>query len=71
MHHEIGYSVARFPITLENLKKMGRHFPVREKSGNFEQTGVVRVTSGKITQNTGKFSEFQTSIICYCLVIIK
>ena len=22
--------------------KMGRHFPVREKSGNFEQTGKVR-----------------------------
>ena len=21
---------------------MGRHFPVREKSGNFEQTGIVR-----------------------------
>ena len=34
--------------------KMGRHFPVREKSGNFEQTGKVREKSGKITQNTGK-----------------
>ena len=33
--------------------KMGRHFPVREKSGNFEQTGKVREKSGKITQNTG------------------
>ena len=33
---------------------MGRHFPVREKSGNFEQTGKVREKSGKITQNTGK-----------------
>ena len=22
--------------------KIGRHFPVREKSGNFEQTGKVR-----------------------------
>ena len=34
--------------------KMGRHFPVREKSGNYEQTGKVREKSGKITQNTGK-----------------
>ena len=34
--------------------KMGRHFPVREKSGNFEQTGKVREKSGKTTQNTGK-----------------
>ena len=43
--------------------KMGRHFPVREKSGNFEQTGKVREKSGKITQNTGKFREFQTNIL--------
>ena len=35
--------------------KIGRHFPVREKSGNFEQTGKVREKSGKITQNTGKY----------------
>ena len=38
--------------------KMGRHFPVREKSGNFEQTGKVREKSGKTTQNTGKLREF-------------
>ena len=31
-----------FPLGLKNLEKMGRHFPVREKSGNFEQTGKVR-----------------------------
>ena len=29
--------------------KMGRHFPVREKSGNFDETGKVREKSGKIT----------------------
>ena len=45
--------------------KMGRHFPVREKSGNFDQTGKVREKSGKITQNTGKIWEFQTNIIYY------
>ena len=27
--------------------KMGRHFPVREKSGNFEQTGKVRENQTK------------------------
>ena len=43
--------------------KMGRHFPVREKSGNFEQTGKVREKSGKITQNTGKLREFEMNII--------
>ena len=42
--------------------KMGRHFPVREKSGNFEQTGKVREKSGKITQNTGKIREFEINI---------
>ena len=34
--------------------KMGRHFPVREKSGNFEQTGKVREKSGKTTQKYWK-----------------
>ena len=33
--------------------KMGRHFPVREKSENFEQTGKVREKSGKTTPDTG------------------
>ena len=51
--------------------KMGRHFPVREKSGIFVQTGKVREKSGKITQNTGKLREFQTNIIFYFLVIFK
>ena len=50
---------------------MGRHFPVREKSGNFDQTGKVREKSGKITQNTGKLREFQTNIICYSSVTAK
>ena len=33
--------------------KMGRHFPVREKSGDFEQTGKVREKSHKILENSG------------------
>ena len=51
--------------------KMGRHFPVREKSGNFEQTGKVREKSGKITQNTGKTSGNFKKMLCYFLVIFK
>ena len=42
--------------------KTGRHFPVREKSGNFEQTGKVREKSGKTTQNTGKLRKFQKKL---------
>ena len=48
--------------------KMGRHFPVREKSGNFEQTGKVREKSGKTTQNTGKLREFQKKIIYFSMI---
>ena len=45
---------SRVPTRTGKPGKMGRHFPVREKSGNFEQTGKVREKSGKTTQNTGK-----------------
>ena len=30
------------PTQIGKPGKMGRHFPVREKSGNFKQTGKVR-----------------------------
>ena len=33
---------SRVPTRTGKPGKMGRHFPVREKSGNFEQTGKVR-----------------------------
>ena len=33
--------------------KMGRHFPVREKSGNFEQTGKVRENHTKYWKTEG------------------
>ena len=45
----------RVPTRTGNPGKAGRHFPVREKSGNFEQTCW----------------EFQTNVICYFLVIFK
>ena len=35
------------------LGKMGRHFPVREKSGNFEQTGKVRENDTKYWKTEG------------------
>ena len=53
----------RVPTQTGKPGKMGRHFPVREKSGNFEQTGKVREKSGKFTQNTGKLKEFEINII--------
>ena len=33
--------------------KMGRHFPVREKSGNFDQTGKVRENHTKYWKTEG------------------
>ena len=39
--------------------KMGSHFPVREKSGNFVKTGKVREKSGNFAQNTGKTGKFE------------
>ena len=36
---------------------MGRHFPGRENSGNFVQTGKLREKSGKISQKAGKLRE--------------
>ena len=57
----------RVPIQTGKPGKMGRHFPGREKSGNLN--GLEK--SGKIIQNTGKFREFQTNIVCYFLVIFN
>ena len=41
--------------------KMGKHFPVTEKSGNFVKTGKVRERSGNFTQNTGKIRKNYTA----------
>ena len=38
----VGDSLDRVPTRTGKPGKIGRHFPVREKSGNFEQTGKVR-----------------------------
>ena len=64
-------NIIRGPTRTGKPGKMGRHFPVREKSGNFEQTGKVREKSGKTTQNTGKLRKFQKKILCYFSMIFK
>ena len=42
------------------LGKLGRHFPLREKS---QRILNKLEKSGKITQNTGKARKFQTDVI--------
>ena len=39
--------IIRVPTRTGKPGKMGRHFPVREKSGNFEQTGKIRENQTK------------------------
>ena len=43
----------RDPTRTGKPGKMGRHFPVREKSGNFEQTGKVRENHTKYWKTQG------------------
>ena len=43
----------RVPTGTGTPGKMGRHFPVREKSGNFEQTGKVRENHTKYWKTRG------------------
>ena len=66
-HFNVKFYQFRVPTRTGKSGKMGRHFPAREKSWNFEQIGKVR----EITQNTGKLRKFQTNVICYFLVIAK
>ena len=43
-----------FPLGLENLGKIGEHFPIREKLGNFAKTGKVREFYPKYWENQKK-----------------
>ena len=45
--------LVRVPTRTGKPGKMGRHFPVREKSGNFEQTGKVRESHTKYWKTEG------------------
>ena len=58
----------RVPTQTGKPGKMGRHFPVREKSGNFEQTRKVKENHTKYWKN---IREFQKNVLCYFLVIFK
>ena len=51
----VGYQWDRVRVPTRTGKpgKMGRHFPVREKSGNFEQTGKVRENHTKYWKTEG------------------
>ena len=51
--------------------KMGRQFPVREKSGNFEQSGKVREKSGKNHTKYWKTEGISEKIISYFSMIFK
>ena len=43
----------RVPMRTGRPGKMGRHFPVREKSGNFEQTGKIMENHTKYWKTQG------------------
>ena len=47
------FHTGRVPTRTGKPGKMGRHFPVREKSGNFEQTGKVRENHTKYWKTQG------------------
>ena len=47
------FNIARVPTRTGKPGKMGRHFPVREKSGNFVQTGKVRENHTKYWKTQG------------------
>ena len=48
----------RVPTRTGKPGKMGRHFPVREKSGNFKQTGKVRENHTKYGKSQGISEKF-------------
>ena len=48
-----GVDIYRVPTRTGKPGKMGRHFQVREKSGNFEQTGKVRENHTKYWKTQG------------------
>ena len=68
----------RVPTRTGKPGKMGRHFPVREKSGNFEQTGKVRENHTKYWKILGIWDKYYLIFlvifkwtVCYLLKWIK
>ena len=52
-HDHVTHPMIRVPTRTGKPGKMGRHFPVREKSGNFDQTGKVRENHTKYWKTEG------------------
>ena len=52
-HLRSANEIAVFSLGLKSLEKMGRHFPVREKTGNFKQTGKVGENHTKYWKSQG------------------
>ena len=48
--------------------KMGRHFPVREKSGNFDQTGKVRENQTKYWKTEGISDKYYMLFFSDCQI---
>ena len=59
--------IYRVPTRTGKPGKMERHFPVREKSGNFEQTGKVRENHTKYRKILGTSDKYYLLL----LVIFK
>ena len=57
----------RVPTQTGKPGKMGRYFAVREKSGDFEQTGKV---GGKVREDHTKYWEVQGISDKYCLLFL-
>ena len=54
--------ILRVPTQTGKPGKMGRHFPVREKAGYFEQTGKVRENHTNYLKN---IREFQKNVMLF------
>ena len=63
MQKHLACALVRVPTQTGKPGKMERHFPVREKSGNFEQTGKVR-------ENHTKYWKTQEISDKYCLIFL-
>ena len=61
----------RIPTRTGKPGKMGRLFPVREKSGNFEQTGKVRENHTKYWKTQGIWDKYYLIFLYIILVIFK
>ena len=57
------FYINRVPTRTGKPGKMGRHFPVREKSGNFEQTGKVRENHTKYWKTETNWDKYYLTFL--------